>query len=73
MKASAVVSVVPIVLGNAQALTGHFKATCTACVMIEDGCWGPMERNTELRILLQIQSPIKSGVSNLRYGRSVER
>ena len=37
------------------------------------GVWGATEQNAELRILFQIQSLIKSGVSNLRYGRSLER
>jgi hypothetical protein len=36
MKAGDVVSVVPIVLRNAQALTGDFKALSTAFVMLKD-------------------------------------
>ena len=43
------------------------------CYLPELGVWGATEQNAELRILFQIQSRIKSGVSNLRYGRSLER
>src|SRR5260370_25461899 len=47
-----------------QALTqycsGPVRHTMEGCV--ESGCWGATEQNAELRILLQIQTPLKDGV-----------
>ena len=39
----------------------------------EGGSWGATEQNAELRILLQIQSPIKSRVNEFRYSSILER
>jgi hypothetical protein len=39
----------------------------------KEGYWGAIGRNAELRISSKIQSPIKCGVTEVRYGRTLER
>src|SRR6202047_1490008 len=42
-------------------------------VSVGKGRWGATEQNAELRILLQIQSPIKSRVTEFRHSSILER
>ncbi len=42
-------------------------------VSVGKGRWGATEQNAELRILLQLQSPIKSRVTEFRYSSILER